>query len=63
MDDKEIVKCWRCGAAYDECCCGERSPLTFEGAIDILNELHLRGLLEDFPILYPNKIEELDFED
>jgi len=61
MDDE--TRCWRCGAERFDCCCGDTSPITLTEAIDILNELHLRELLDDFPLLYPNKTEELDFED
>ncbi len=59
----EDIRCWRCGAERHDCCCGDFSPITFEDAIDTLNDLHLKGKLEDFPQLYPNKDgDELDFD-
>jgi len=62
IDDTEEIRCWRCGAGIDDCCCDEQSPITLTAAIDILNELHLQGLLDKFSDLYPNAVEELDFD-
>lgn len=59
----ELVRCWRCGALVEDCCCGNTSPITLTQAIDVFNDLHSRCELEEYPDLYPNEIKELDFDD
>lgn len=65
-DPEQIYGCWRCGkvmgalkeddAGFRLICgeCGENSVLSFINALDVINDLFVRGILEQ---------EQIDLED